>query len=610
MSRRPASARAAAETLPECEPPRMQVRGADHHRDAVRRGRRRRPRAVVGNSAMRAPWPAEAATWAAVASSWLASVAPRRRAPATAAASWRAPLRGAESRQAGDVGLELGLVHAAAAGGVVAQLGDVGELALAGGVVHQADDADAGPRGRTRRAPRRGSRSRSRRAGAAGGGCAARRRARRRLISVASGRAYVRVAGLAAGDQRADAQRVEDGGDAGAGELGVVGEDGRRLGPAHAGARLEVALEIVGVELDQAGGEDSRRRSPRRRRRRAAPVSIAAMRPSRSARLPVTRLGLEDEAGVGEHERALLRRAEVVWHGPAHLLGDHHGRLAAACNLFRTARGQRAGALRGRLARLGRGGGRAARGPRPARAAAAARGAGRGAAALRLPRHAEAAVPPGGGARRGRRSTPRSPRSRRGCAPFELRLRLAALGGFLALVPEEAPAALAALAEALRHRARRRSARRRCRRRLARRRVAGLDAVEEANLRRWGYPYVLRPLPLPHDADRAAAGRRRGPRCGRRWRRRWRRCSPSRCRWRRSAASPRAADGAFRLVRRFPLAGEEAAPREGGAQGLGDRGEVDRVDAEGRGAGDVRRAVVDEDRSAAASRRLRSRQRR
>ena len=26
---------------------------------------------------------------------------------------------------------------------------------------------------------------------------------------------------------------------------------------------------------------------------------------------------------------------------------------------------------------------------------------------------------------------------------------------------------------------------------LARRRAAGLDAVEEANLRRWGYPYVL-----------------------------------------------------------------------------------------------------------------------
>ena len=69
------------------------------------------------------------------------------------------------------------------------------------------------------------------------------------------GAGVLAVAGLAAGDQRADAQGVEDRGDAGAGELGVVGEDRRRLGPDHAGAGLEVALEVVGVELDQAGGE-------------------------------------------------------------------------------------------------------------------------------------------------------------------------------------------------------------------------------------------------------------------------------------------------------------------------------------------------------------------
>jgi hypothetical protein len=118
-----------------------------------------------------------------------------------------------------------------------------------------------------------------------------------------------------------------------------------------------------------------------------------------------------------------------------------------------------------------------------------------------------------------------------GCGRFELRLQVAAVGGFLALVPDEAPPALAALEEAV---------------------VTGLDAVEEENLRRWGYPYVLRRFrfhmtltgPLPPEA-RAAV---------------------------RAALEPALADvlaqpvpvaeicrfaeggdGAFRLVRRFPL---------------------------------------------------------
>jgi hypothetical protein len=68
---------------------------------------------------------------------------------------------------------------------------------------------------------------------------------------------------------------------------------------------------------------------------------------------------------------------------------------------------------------------------------------------------------------------------------------VAALGGFLALVPEEAPPALAALEEAMvtgldRFRAPAEPGE------IVRRRMAGLDAVEEENLRRWGYPYVLR----------------------------------------------------------------------------------------------------------------------
>jgi putative phosphonate metabolism protein len=75
--------------------------------------------------------------------------------------------------------------------------------------------------------------------------------------------------------------------------------------------------------------------------------------------------------------------------------------------------------------------------------------------------------------------------------PFVLpALRVAEIGRFVALVPTEAPPALAALAEACvtgldRFRAPPGADE------VARRREAGLDAVEEAHLVRWGYPYVL-----------------------------------------------------------------------------------------------------------------------
>jgi putative phosphonate metabolism protein len=77
-----------------------------------------------------------------------------------------------------------------------------------------------------------------------------------------------------------------------------------------------------------------------------------------------------------------------------------------------------------------------------------------------------------------------------GFAGFEVGLRLAALGRFVALVPSVPVPRLAELESA-------------CVTRLdgfrapsapeeiARRRAAGLDAVEEENLLRWGYPWVL-----------------------------------------------------------------------------------------------------------------------
>ena len=139
------------------------------------------------------------------------------------------------------------------------------------------------------------------------------------------------------------------------------------------------------------------------------------------------------------------------------------------------------------------------------------------------------------------------------CTRFELRLQVAALGGFLALVPEEAPAALAALEEAVvtgldGFRAPADAAE------TVRRRMAGLDAVEEENLRRWGYPYVLRRFrfhmtltgALPAEA-RAAVRAALEPALAE------------------VLAAPvpvaevcrfaEGGDGAFRLVRRFPLGG-------------------------------------------------------
>ena len=129
-------------TLPECEPPRRRF-GAPIITAMPAAWLAAAAVAEVGNSAMRAPWRAEAATCASVVSSWLASTAPSRRASATAAASWSAPTRAPSAAMPATCAAELLLGHAVAALGVGAQRRELGELALAGGVVHQADDADA-----------------------------------------------------------------------------------------------------------------------------------------------------------------------------------------------------------------------------------------------------------------------------------------------------------------------------------------------------------------------------------------------------------------------------------------------------------------------------------
>ena len=140
---------------------------------------------------------------------------------------------------------------------------------------------------------------------------------------------------------------------------------------------------------------------------------------------------------------------------------------------------------------------------------------------------------------------------------FTLTLRVAALGPFLALLAD-APPELSALADACvttldRFRAPPAPEE------LARRQATGLDSVEAANLARWGYPYVLDrflfhmtltgPLPASErPALQSALADTLAPLLA----------APvpvtEICRF------SEAADGRFRLVRRFPLAPANPAP--------------------------------------------------
>ena len=54
-------------------------------------------------------------------------------------------------------------------------------------------------------------------------------------------------------DRGTDAERVEDGGDAAADDLGVVGEHRTHHVPAHMGAREDVLLQMIGMDVDQPG---------------------------------------------------------------------------------------------------------------------------------------------------------------------------------------------------------------------------------------------------------------------------------------------------------------------------------------------------------------------
>ncbi len=141
------------------------------------------------------------------------------------------------------------------------------------------------------------------------------------------------------------------------------------------------------------------------------------------------------------------------------------------------------------------------------------------------------------------------------CRSLELRLRLDALGSFLALTPSAPSQALATLEHACVTRLDAFRAPPRPEE-LARRRAAGLDAKEAEALRTWGYPYVLDrfrfhmtltgPLPPPdQSATRAVLEPALAPLLA----------DPIPVREICRFGEDR--DGNFRLVRRYPLAPPE-----------------------------------------------------
>ena len=188
--------------------------------------------------------------------------------------------------QAADVVGERLVRHAVLALHVFRQLGDVAELALAGGVVHQADQLDPVARvelvqlGHQRLRTDLGAQvdvvADPKRVGRDHG-----QDFRREGAGVAG------VFGLVLLN-RADAQRVEHRGDADARQFRVMGHDGRGVRPAHARAGLDVAFQVVGVQFDHPRRDEVAAAVDRAGRCRAAFVQIGDQ--------PVP----DDEAAVGD----------------------------------------------------------------------------------------------------------------------------------------------------------------------------------------------------------------------------------------------------------------------------------------------------------------------
>ena len=228
------------------------VRRAHQHAEPGLLGGPARPLRVVGNSATRMPCATASSTCATVASSWLASTMPRSRQALAMRRGWArssAPIAPCAARNRRETPLRhLQLAH------VVHRVGlDAGELALARRMVHQRGEPHPlviVEMLETPRSSRRADTSQRRWMK-----WSARSRSARTLSSMRVGE-LAHVVALKVGLLvHADAQRVEDGGDAGGRRSGRHAPARRRSGSSAPRARRIVAFEMVGVELDQSRNE-------------------------------------------------------------------------------------------------------------------------------------------------------------------------------------------------------------------------------------------------------------------------------------------------------------------------------------------------------------------
>ena len=86
----------------------------------------------------------------------------------------------------------------------------------------------------------------------------------------------------------ANAERIKHRSDAGGRALPVMGEKGGAGRPSRTGPRLHLTLEIVGVQVDDAGHQDVSVEDPPRPERLVRPSEISAINPSRMTSVPRT----------------------------------------------------------------------------------------------------------------------------------------------------------------------------------------------------------------------------------------------------------------------------------------------------------------------------------
>ena len=157
----------------------------------------------------------------------------------------------AQIHQVRHMHLEIGGGHVLFAHDILGQLVQIAELTLTGGVVHQADDADAVLGAELFQL---GDQGLGTHLGAQvqivadpqGPFVAQRPELGRQLSRIGA------VVAFARGD-RPHPHRVKHGGDPRSGQFGVMGDDRAGMGPVDLGAGLHVTFKVIGVQLNQTG---------------------------------------------------------------------------------------------------------------------------------------------------------------------------------------------------------------------------------------------------------------------------------------------------------------------------------------------------------------------